>query len=361
MKKLILLLFFAVSATSVSGIKPGISFCCELNGKDFSALLSDTALIRKLVEMHVGIRVGLHDFSPERTLTLQNLNRAGIPIYAWLLLPEEDGYWFNMYNGEKALKRYEAFKEWTKENSLKWEGIGIDLEPDINDAKLAVKHPWRLAWKVYKRLYDKHSLIKGKEIYRALVEKMKADGYAVESYLIPFIFEEREGKTSSLQKLIGIVDIRTDSEIPMCYTSAMDNPGIIPFYHHDKMPVALGSTGGGVNIEGIELAAITWDKLERDLLIASKLTDQIVIFCLESTVQKGFLDKINNLDWNRQADDITIQTAKQAKISRVTRAVLFALDYPLALTIVLLSLIVGIIFGLYKLIRLVIRLIIPGR
>jgi hypothetical protein len=116
-----------------------------------------------------------------------------------------------------------------------------------------------------------------------------------------------------------------------------------------------------VNIEGIELAAITWDKLERDLLIASKLTDQIVIFCLESTVQKGFLDKINNLDWNRQADDITIQTAKQAKISRVTRAVLFALDYPLALTIVLLSLIVGIIFGLYKLIRLVIRLIIPGR
>ena len=246
MKKLLLLLLLAVIFKTVSGGKPRISFFCELNGKEFSELLSDTALLKQLEDMQVSIRAGLHDFSPERTATLQKLNEAGIPVYAWLLLPEEDGYWFNMTNGDKALKRYQDFIEWTRNNNLKWEGIGIDLELDINDAKLAIQHPWKLAWKIYKRLYDNKSLKAGKEKYQSLIAEMKADGYSVESYIIPFIFDERAKGTASLQKLMGIVDIETESEIPMLYTSAMGNPGIIPLYHRDKMPIALGSTGGGV-------------------------------------------------------------------------------------------------------------------
>lgn len=361
MKRIILLLLIAVLYKAAYGVKPNISFYCELNGKDFSELLSDTALIRQLVKMHVSIRVGLHDFSVERTSTIQKLNKAGVPVYAWLLLPEEDGYWFNMHNGDKAGKRYDDFLQWTRINNLKWEGIGIDLELDINDAKMALNHPYKLIWKVYKRLYDNKSLKNGKEVFQALIEKMKADSYTVESYVIPFIFEERARKTTSLQKLMGIVDIETEREIPMLYTSAMRNPGIIPLYHHDNMPVALGSTGGGVNIEGIELASLSWDELEGDLLIASKLTDQIIIFCLETSVRKGFLHKINGLDWNQQAPDISVETAKQAKINRFAGSVLVVLNHPIFTSAALLLLIGALVFGLYKLIRLIFRIIFPKR
>jgi uncharacterized membrane protein len=308
--------------------------------------------------MKVAIRIGLHDFSPERTQTIQKLNKAGIPLVAWLLLPEKDGYWFNMHNGEKAEIRYNNFIKWTSDNNLIWAGIGLDLEPDMNDEKLALSHPWILAWKVYKRLYDNKSVRDGKQLYHSLIAKMKADGYSVENYIIPFVYEERARKTSSVQKLLGIVDIETDKEIPMLYTSAMGNPGIIPLYHRDNMPIALGSTGGGVKIQGIELAALSWDELERDLLIASKLTDEIHIFCLETSVQKGFLNKIKNLDFDKRSPDISEETEKQNKIDGTIRFIIAILNHPFWLTVVVLAILVGILFGIYKLITGIFRLFI---
>jgi len=357
MKRAALLFSFSLLINVIYGGKPHISFFCELPEKEFTQLFSDSSLINELSEMRISLRIGLHDFGTERTAIIKRLNQAGIPVYAWLLLPEEDGYWFNMHNGVKARKRYEDFKKWTTENQLKWEGIGLDLEPDMNDAKLLMTHPWKFGWKAYKRLYDKKSLKAATEIYQKLISSMKADGYLVESYIIPFLFEERAKKTTSLQKLLGIVDIETDKEIPMSYTSGMGNPAIIPLYHRDKMPIALGSTGGGVKIEGFELASLTWDKLERDLIIASKLTDEIVIFCLETSVQKGFLENIKKIDFNQKAHDISIETEKQRKTNNFIRFILVILNRPFWLTIGILLIISGIFFGIFKLVVLIIRLI----
>jgi hypothetical protein len=143
----------------------------------------------------------------------------------------------------------------------------------------------------------------------------------------------------------------------MLYTSGLGNPGIIPLYHTEKMPVALGSTGGGVKIEGFELAALTWDKLERDLLIASELTDEIVIFCLETSVQNGFLRNIKNLDFSQKAPDISIEIEKQRKTNNFVRFLLVILDHPFWLTITVLVIISGILFGVYRLIAFIVRLL----
>jgi len=354
MKRTTFTLLLLILVTIGFAERPKISFFCELQGKEFNELFADSALVQELVKMQASLRIGLHDFSPERTQTIQKLNQAGIPVIAWLLLPEEDGYWFNMYNGVKAEKRYADFKTWTAENQLKWAGIGIDLEPDMNDAKLAISHPWKLAWKAYKRLYDKNSLKVGRDIYQNIILKMKSDGYVVESYILPYIYEERIVKTTSLQKLLGIVDIETEKEIPMLYTSMLDNPAIIPVYHQDKMPVALGSTGGGVVIEGIELKAISWDKLERDILIASKLTDDIHIFCLETSVKKGFLSKIESIDFDQKVLDIQLE--KQKKIGRSVRFILIILNYPFLMTLVILAIMAGIFWGVYRLIKTIIKM-----
>jgi hypothetical protein len=357
MRKLALLLSLAMLCNLVFGEKPRLSFFCELPEKEFNELFADSSLIRELSEMSVSLRIGLHDFGLGRTRTIHRLNQAGIKVYAWLLLPEEDGYWFNMYNGEKAERRYSEFVKWTSDNNLKWEGIGLDLEPDMNDAKVLVKHPWKFAWKAYKRLYDNKSIKKGTEIYQRLISVMKADGYEVESYIIPFLYEERAKKTTSFQKLLGIVDIETDTEIPMLYTSGMGNPGIIPLYQRGNMPVALGSTGGGVKIEGFELAGIDWDNLERDILIASKLTDEIIVFCLETSVQRGFLERIRNMDFSKNAPDITLETEKQSKINGYVRSILVILDHPFWFTIACIVIISGVLFGIYMLIALAVRLL----
>jgi hypothetical protein len=357
MKRIALLFSCSLLINILYGGNPHISFFCELPEKEFTELFADSSLINELSEMRVSLRIGLHDFGTDRTSTIKRLNQAGIPVYAWLLLPEEDGYWFNMNNGIKAQKRYEDFQKWTRENQLKWEGIGLDLEPDMNDTKLLMTHPWKLGWKAYKRLYDNKSLNTATEIYQKLISTMKADGYEVESYIIPFLFDERAKGTTSLQKLLGIVDIETDKEIPMSYTSGMGNPAIIPIYHTDKMPIALGSTGGGVKIEGIELAALTWDKLERDLIIAAGLTDEIVVFCLETSVQKGFLENIKKIDFNQKAPDIFVEIEKQRKTNNFIRFILVILNRPFWLTIAILVILSGIFFGFFKLVVLIIRLV----
>lgn len=355
MNKLKLSVFLLLFCTFSYGAKPRYSFFCELPGKEFSELFSDSMLIKQLVKMQASVRVGLHDFSDERTKTIQKLNSAGIPVVAWLLLPEEDGYWFNMYNGPKAEKRYSDFQIWTKANQLKWKGIGIDLELDINDAKLAVKHPLKLAWKAYKRLYNSDNLKKGKETYRNLVKKMTADGYAIESYVIPFVFIEREEGTQSLQKLMGIVDLETDTEIPMLYTSAMNNPGIIPVFRQKDMPVALGSTGGGVKIEGVDLKSLDWNQLKRDILISSNLTNEIHIFCLETSVKNNYLEKIESIDFNESVIDIQKDVQKQLKFNRYIAFLLIALNHPFWLTVFFVAVMAAALWGAWSFLKLILK------
>ena len=304
--------------------------------------------------MHASLRVGLIDLSKERTETIQKLNRAGIPVYAWLLLPEEEGYWFYMNNGDKAVKRYAEFKKWSEENRLKWAGLGIDLELDFNDARLAVKHPARLAWKAYRRLFDRNSIIKGREIYQKLINQMVADSFKVESYVIPVIYDERLKHTTSLQKLSGILDVQTPVEIPMDYTSAM-GAGTIAVYHNDHQPIALGITGGGVNIEGVQPKFMTWDNLSRDLLVASQYTNEIIIFCLEATVKNGWLPKIMNFDFNQPVPDISADVKQQEKSGKTIQTFLVILDHPILATLAVLVVVCLLIFLVYRFFRTVIR------
>jgi hypothetical protein len=333
--------------------KPKISFFIELKGTELQKLFADSALIPELIKMNSTLRIGLIDFSPECTGTITKLNKAGIPVIAWLLLPEEEGYWFNMNNGEKAAKRYEDFKLWTALNNLKWKGIGIDLELDFNDAKMIVRHPLKLAWKAYKRLYDNHSLEAGSAIYKMLTYKIQSDGYYLESYVIPMIYDERIAGTTSFQKLLGLIDIQTPNEIPMLYTSAMGNASIIPSYHQEGQPIALGITGGGVVIEGVQPKFYKLEELQRDLLISNQYTNEVIIFCLEASRSNGWLQEIQSVDYTQTQPDLTSQLTQQVKTRKTIRHLLVILDHPLLMTLGIVLFIAGLFYALVKLIKLI--------
>ena len=326
---------------------PRLSFFSELKGTDFKTLIDDSSLVSQLMRMKASLRVGLIDLTAERAEAIQKLNRAGVPVYAWLLLPESEGYWFFMNNGDKATARYQAFKKWTAENNLHWEGIGIDLEMDFNDAKLGVKHPLALAWKAYMRLFDRSSIKRGKAIYQQLVLEMQSDGYKVESYLIPLIYEERLKKTSSLQKLIGMIDIETPVEIPMAYTSVMGK-GMISAYPCHGNPIGLGVTGGGVNIEGRQPKFLKWEDLSRDLLVSNQQTSEVIIFCLEATVTNGWMNKIEHFDYSQPVPDISRDVEAQIKMRKTFQTVMVILDHPWLFTLEVLVILFLFFYLVYK-------------
>ncbi len=284
--------------------KPELTFFTELDSEKLTALFNKPAVIKDLHALGASVSLGILDLSDARAKVVKRLNQAGIPVIAWLLLPEDEGYWFNIYNHEKATARYAAFKEWTQRNKLQWIGIGLDIEMDINDLRqvLEQKQTQKFLSTILHRLRDKHRVVTAQHAYQALVNWIHADGYLVETYHLPFINEERRAHSTVLQRAVGLVDLETDREVLMLYSSFLRPNGDAALWSYAPQAdsVGVGNTGGGVEVEGmIDLAPLTWDEFSRDLRLCVMREKPIHIFCLEGCVAQGFLDKLVNFDWDK--------------------------------------------------------------
>lgn len=293
--------------------KPVLTFFCELETEPLVALFASPDLLTQLKDLGARISLGILDLSSERAAVVQRLNREGIPVHAWLLLPKEQGYWFNLDNITQAYERYEQFKTWSRDNNLRWEAIGLDIEPDIRAIEYLRRSRWQGYWYLARQAFNRERGESGRRAYQFLVNRIRRDGYRVESYQIPLVVDERRAGSSLLQRLLGIVDLEVDREVLMLYSSFVRpvGDGYLWTYAFDAQAIGVGSTGGGVNLEGVaNTRPLSWAELQRDLLLAFQHTDFIYIFSLEGCVQQNFLPLIRDLDW-QQRPHLPIQTARQ--------------------------------------------------
>ena len=308
---------------------PELTFACELASAELQALFSDQSVIDELLALQAGVSLGLLDLSPERAAVARQLNAAGIPITAWLLLPKEEGYWFNIDNAPQASARYAAFKAWTDEHDLQWAGIGVDIEPDFNELQQLMQgNGGRLVPLILQRIWDNGRALDGRLAYGALVREMRVDGYQVTSYQLPFIVDERKVDATLLQRALGIVDVPADRETLMLYTSFVRpfGPGLLNSYGVDADVVGVGSTGGGVEIDGP--AALSWEEFARDLRMAYRWSDDIFIFSLEGCIEQGFLARLRDFDWEQALIMPTEQIERVNRGRAVLRGALWASSHP---------------------------------
>lgn len=282
---------------------PKLTFFCELPTDELTNLFDGRFVIDDLLDLDASLSLGILDLSEERAKVVQRLNKAGVPVVAWLLLPEEDGYWFNAGNFEQAAARYVTFKAWTDQYGLEWTGIGLDIEPNINELRRLAKkddiNP--LLKQTFQRFTSKKDFYKAKQAYEALVDLIHADGYQVESYQLPLIIEDRKAKATVIQRTLGLVDIEVDREVLMLYSSFFrpDGAKLLLSYAPDADSVGVGSTGGGVDIEGmIDVDPLSWEEFSRDLRICVMQGKPIHVFSLEGCVEQGFLSKLNTFEWD---------------------------------------------------------------
>ena len=121
---------------------PYLTFFCELSTDGLNSLIDDR-LIANMKQMNAKISLGITDFSSKRAEIVQRLNREGIPLDAWLLLPREQGFWLNLRNSPQVFQRYFEFQDWTKKFDLKWVGVGLDIEPDVEEFVDLLQRNWR--------------------------------------------------------------------------------------------------------------------------------------------------------------------------------------------------------------------------
>lgn len=312
-------------------VQPRLTFFSELEPGPLQRLLADPAVTAELNCLKAGVSLGLLDLSAERAEAVRFLNRAGIPVIAWQLLPKEQGYWFNIGNVTQAVQRYEAFRRWTAEYDLRWDGVGLDIETDIREMQGVLEDRARLLPVLLKRVLDSGQLRGAQRDYAALVARIRADGYRVDSYQMPFIVDERRIGSTVLQKLFAVVDLAVDREVLMLYSSFYRPYGaaVLWSYGRDAQSVGIGVTGGGVDIPGVTPPRfLDWDEFARDLTLALHWTHDIHIFSLEGCVQQGFLSRLRDFDWGR-LPTLPVPRLKEIEcLRRTLRGALWASAHP---------------------------------
>jgi hypothetical protein len=180
-----------------------------------------------------------------------------------------------------------------------------------------------------RRVFDSERLRRAQASYGALLMQMRADGYSVESYQFPFMMDERKAGSTLLQRMFGIVDIPADRVGLMLYTSFQRSvgPGILWSYAADAEMIAVGSTGGSVEVEG-EMPPLNWEEVSRDLLMAHRWSDDIAVYSLEGCVRQGFLTQLRKLEWDQPIAPPLQQARHVQRARKVLRGFLWASAHP---------------------------------
>ena len=278
-----------------------LTFFCELDGKALKALFSDASVTDQLRTLGARVSLGILDFSDDRAAVARQLNLAGIPVIAWQLLPWEQGYWYHLCSAAQAAERYEEFLAWTKQRGLQWAGIGVDIEPDITEIQQLLTHKFRLIRTVLKRGCGKKRHSEARAAYHALIARMRADGYPVHSYEFPFMVDDQRAGSTLLQRIFGVTDVPSDQRVLMIYSSFFRPYGsaVLCNYAQEVDSVGIGITGGGVELDGIEHSVpLSWKEFTRDLQLAGSRCRDIHVFSLEGCVRQGFLERLQDLDWD---------------------------------------------------------------
>ena len=286
-------------------MKTEITFFCEFGAAELKKLFEDRFVFDDLQTLNAGISLGILDFSAERANVVRKLNRLGIPVTAWLLLPEEQGYWFNLGNYADAAVRYGEFKAWSELNQLEWAGVGLDIESDIQEIKRFSDERGLMIRKAIHRMKDNKAYRTAKRAYESLVEQIHSDGYLVESYHFPLIVDDRDAGSTMIQQAAGLVDVAVDREVLMLYSSFYRPHGhwVLWSYAQKAQAIGIGNTGGGLQVGGLEnVPYLSWDEFSTDLRLARRSGKPIYVFSLEGCVKQGFLPRLVTFDWQEEVD-----------------------------------------------------------
>jgi hypothetical protein len=309
---------------------PTLTFACELDAARLTALFEDPAVLADLQALRAHVALMLPDYTAERARVVAALNDAGIPVVGVPLVPADQGYYFTPDNVQQARASYTRFTEWTREHRLVWDGIGLDIEPDLAVYWQISRNPWGLVRLLAPRLTDNSRPARARADYAALVERIHADGWPVENYQMPPLADERRAGSTLLQRVLGLVDLRTDREVFMNYTSFMRGigPGLLWSYGPEAAAIAVGTTGGAPVVPGSpQLPTQTWEEFARDLRLARHFTEQVYVHSLEGCVRQGFLGRLRTYEWSTPASPP--DRAWQAGVlRRVLRGTLWVSAHP---------------------------------
>jgi hypothetical protein len=320
--------------------------CCDQGIGNAETMLSNGEVISELKDLHAGLAVDISDFSPARAQLVRRLNQAEIPVDAGLALPGEGSY-LNADNAPEAAARFADFDRWTAEYGLRWNAIGLDIEPNFAElAALNKRGKIHLAWTLLGRAFDGGRVARARKAYAELIHDMQARGYAVETYQFLFLADERRAHSTMLERVFGIVDVRGNREVLMIYTS-MNHPlgaSVVYEYGPDAQAIAVGSTlGSGNPALDAKFGPLSWEELSRNLIVASHFSDIVGVYNLKGCIQQGFLPRMKTIHWDETVELSQESVTKAARMRRNIQRILWVISH-------LLYFLAAIVLGIFAIV-----------
>ncbi len=272
--------------------------CCDHGVRQIQSLFANADVIADLKDLHAGIVVAISDFRPERAEIVHRLNQAGIPVIAGLTMSKGQDFYFNAGNATLAAARFAAFDTWSRDQGLRWDGVGLDIEPNFAEFATLKSHPWELFTTLLWRAVDVQRMRRARRTYAAVISNMRAQGYFVQTYQLPFLPIERHAHSSLLDRLLGTVDVRGDQEVLMLYTSYAGPVGAAMIWKlgPDAQAIAICCTDGD---PAANSAVLDWSRFSRDLIVAGHFSHVIGVYDLEGCERQGFLSRLKTMNWNQ--------------------------------------------------------------
>lgn len=284
---------------------PQLIFTAERDSAELLALLGRPGVLETLAGRGYGVALGLARLDAQEAELARLLAAHAAPLVAWLRLPAEDGYAFNLRNYPQAIARYRAFRAWAQGHGLHFHAVGLEMAapPDVADVEdLTMRHLFhRLRLATEQGLYTA-----GRAAYIELFALMRQDGYEVHTFQLPFVADDRRAGTTLIQRALDVIDLPADVDVLACSSAVPierlqgDLGGaLIASYGPAADAITLGGFGDEHAEDGISL--LPWPALRRDLLLAAEFTDTIYIESLEGCVERDLLPLVAGLDWRTTA------------------------------------------------------------
>jgi hypothetical protein len=307
------------------GVRPELGFaCCDQGIAQMQSLLASPDVIADLKELHAEVAIPILDFSPERVAAVRELNQAGIPVIAWMEMSKEEGFYLNADNAPEAAARVATFEKWTDENGLKWEAVGLDIEPNFNEFASLKGHRWHLITMLLRQSLNGRRVQRAKQAYAALIRGIQAQGYPVQTYQMPYLPAERSVHSTLLDRMLGTVDVRGNEEYLMLYTNnaRQVGAGMIWSLGRNAQGITVGSTDGP-GAAGSGSGPLDWEEFSRDLIVASHFTKHIGVYNLEGCVRQGFLPRLRTMNWSESVVIPRAAVVRAERLGFISRAVLW--------------------------------------
>ena len=282
-----------------------LNFFCTLEANALARLFEDRFVLDDLKSLGAGVSLAVMDFSNERARAVQLLNKLGIPVIAWLMLPQEHHYWFTLSNSGLALEQYQQFKQWSQHKKLNWVGIGLCIKEES-------------CWGNSLKTEEEKSaeLSQAKQNYLQLGIQVHDDGYRLELYRPAAVVAAQHARPKLLRKAEGQLELVADRQVDLFFTSLHRGQNQAALWRAiaESQAVGIGLTGSSALInKDDQTNPLTWNEFTHDLRIGVQSGKSVYVFNLEGCARLGYLDRLITLDL---AAPIDVPLAKQKNLQR---------------------------------------------